>query len=86
MTAKKGYLLITGPEGTQEADTLTCKHCQWIWRVQRGSGAKRGWCMNCGGATCGKPACSKECRPFMREIEKTERRDSLMRGLGIDHQ
>lgn len=65
--------LIDPDLGTVESDTLMCMHCQMHWQVQPGSGKQRGWCLNCGGPTCGKQKCEEECVPFMRAIEDMER-------------
>jgi hypothetical protein len=45
-------------EGRQVADLLQCGHCQYTWRLQRGSGRVRGFCYRCVRVTCGKPECS----------------------------
>jgi len=78
----KGYVLITGPDGlTDEGETLQCVHCGMHWRVQPGSGRKRGFCLRCDGPTCGKPACEARCVPFERAIEEMEGRQALDRAL-----
>jgi hypothetical protein len=59
-------------DGREVADTLTCVHCDLTWIRQPGSGRKRGWCMNCGGVTCGKRECS-ECIPFEKKMDLYER-------------
>ena len=82
---KKGYLLKTDEAGRKvEGDTLSCKHCQKMWVVQKGRGRERGWCMNCYGPTCGSKEC-RECVPFMRKMEKMIQKDILFRSLGLGH-
>ena len=72
-----GYLIITGPEGTLERDTLQCVHCNKHWIVQPGSGKIRGWCTLCMGTTCGGSACAV-CIPFEKKLEAQERRERLL--------
>lgn len=61
------------PENAAETgDTLMCVHCQKHWIVRPGSGAKRGFCFNCDGVTCGKKMCEENCTPFEKAIEQIE--------------
>lgn len=59
-------------DGAEVADTRQCVHCgrHWIW--QRGSGRKRGFCMQCMGITCGGPRCDP-CLPLERRLELYEK-------------
>ena len=75
-----GYLVITGPQGTVERDTIQCCHCQAHYIVQPGSGKRRGWCTMCSAPTCGKPACAP-CVPFEKKLDAFERREKLMQAL-----
>ena len=68
-----GYLLIEDNDGISEHDLLRCVHCQYQWRVEKGSGKTRGWCLRCSGPTCGAGACYP-CVPFERKLEALERR------------
>lgn len=76
-----GYLQVTR-EGRliQEADTLSCVHCQRTWTVQRGSGRSRGWCLRCNGPTCGGAGC-QTCAPWERKLELLEQRHRLWRTM-----
>lgn len=73
-----GFISLRRPAGTvfidgeEVAETRQCVHCgrHWLWR--KGSGKKRGWCMNCSGVTCGKPACMR-CDPLERKLERWEK-------------
>lgn len=77
-----GYFTITDPDAPMiEGETLSCRHCQAIWRVQPGSGIRRGWCHRCAGPLCGKPACLAECVPWERAIEAMEGRAALYRAM-----
>jgi len=68
----KGYVEITCGDGTRiEGDTLQCTHCGCHWVVQPGSGIQRGWCLNCGGPTCGSRQCDV-CVPLEKQIEMME--------------
>jgi len=75
-----GYFIATGPAGTEdEGETLSCVHCQMHWRVEPGSGRKRGFCLRCNGPTCGKETCESGCVPFEKALEQAERREALLR-------
>jgi hypothetical protein len=50
-------------DGREVADLLQCCHCQYTWRLEPGSGRRRGFCTLCMGVTCGRPPCM-ECSPF----------------------
>lgn len=77
-----GFGLLTIEESVvEEHDTLMCVHCQFIWKVQPGSGRVRGWCMRCSGPTCGKKPCESRCVPFERAIEEQERRIRLRQAV-----
>lgn len=69
-----GYLIGKPYDGGPdiERDTLRCVHCQHVWIVHPGSGNQRGYCMNCGGPTCGAKACVEGCAPFEKQIEAWE--------------
>ena len=78
-TARKahGYVTIISPEEpTQEFDTIRCVHCGGHFRVIPGSGTKRGFCLRCGGATCGKKQCNT-CLPFEKWLDKVEKADRM---------
>ena len=83
------YVLGDLPEKDRalEGDTLMCKHCQKHWIMQVGSGTQRGWCISCGGPTCGKPRCEQPCYGgmlhFMRQIECMEAKGRWFSMLGI---
>ena len=72
-----GYLFISGPDGIEEGETLSCVHCQYLWRVEPGSGRRRGFCMRCNGPTCGKRVCTEVCLPWERACELLESRRLL---------
>ncbi len=66
-----GYMSMTDPDGKiLEADTLQCVHCQAHWRVEPGSGKKRGFCMRCNGPICG-PKCAV-CVPSQQQLSNLE--------------
>lgn len=60
---------------TVETDTLMCVHCQYHWRVVRGSGRQRGFCANCAGPVCGKYDCMNRCEHWEKKIEIMEGRN-----------
>ena len=60
-------------EGTREvADTTQCVHCGGHFVMVKGSGVTRGFCMCCGGITCGKRECSTRCVPLEAQLEHLE--------------
>lgn len=74
----KGAILVTGPAGVEdEGDTVQCVHCQMHWKIVPGSGRTRGYCLNCDGLTCGKPACETKCLPAEKMIQQMEARGRL---------
>lgn len=77
-----GYMVSTGPVGVEdEGETTMCVHCQMHWKVQPGSGRKRGFCFNCNGLTCGKESCETRCVPFEKAIEEMEAKGRLEAAL-----
>lgn len=82
MATGDGYLIITGPAGVIEADTVQCGHCQKHYTVKPGSGKRRGFCTLCSRATCGAAACLP-CKPWEKRLEEFERRERLMAALQL---
>jgi len=80
MSLGDGYLIITSPDGTVEADTLQCVHCSKHYIVKPGSGKRRGWCTLCAGATCGSVSCAT-CIPFERKLDMFEQRERLLQSV-----
>lgn len=74
----KGYIVVTGPLGVEdEGETVMCAHCQMHWKIDPGSGHRRGFCFNCDGLTCGKEACETKCVPAEKMIEEIEAKGRL---------
>ena len=71
MRRPAGHILLDDKE---VADTAQCVHCAAHFIVKKGSGKKRGYCMNCAGVVCG-PQCA-ECVPYEKKLEAIERRDA----------
>jgi len=65
----KGTIFLDGKES---ADTMQCCHCGAHFIMVHGSGKTRGWCMNCGDLTCGKPRCNP-CLPFEKRMTLYEK-------------
>ncbi len=71
----KGQVTITSPEDPiQEYETQQCCHCQAHFKVEPGSGNRRGFCFLCQEVTCGNTICDT-CVPFERKMEIAEGRD-----------
>ena len=80
-----GYLTVDhrGAGGKlEEYDTVSCKHCQTVIKVVRRQ-REGAWCMTCAGPVCFKCAETEECTPFMKKIERWQRRQKFYRNLGI---
>lgn len=69
MRKPRGVILV---DGAEKADTAMCCHCNAHFVMIAGSGKKRGYCLNCGSITCGKPECH-ECIPFEKKLELVEK-------------
>lgn len=79
-----GYLINDSRGGggsLKEWDTVACKHCQAVIKVERGarSGA---WCQLCFGPVCDTKICATRCEPFFKKIEEKLRRLALLRSIG----
>ena len=69
-----GYGVITNPDGpVEEHDTLQCAHCGAHFKVVRGSGTKRGFCLKCMQVTCGRGPCETSCLPHKKWIDQVEK-------------
>lgn len=69
-----GFIIMDDGSGpTEVAATLCCGHCNAHWIVVKGSGRKRGFCLKCYKALCGKPECMSGCEPFEKRMERAER-------------
>jgi hypothetical protein len=80
MGIEDGYLIITGPDGTLERDTVQCAHCNKHYVVRPGSGKRRGWCTMCARATCGAQKCIP-CIPFERQLDLFEAKERSIRSM-----
>jgi len=61
----KGVVVVTDDSGEHQYETMCCVHCRVHWRIQPGSGKKRGFCYKCGGPTCGQHKCDT-CVDYMK--------------------
>lgn len=53
----------------ETGETRQCVHCGRHWIMVKGSGRIRGYCMNCGGITCGSKECCR-CEPWEKKMER----------------
>lgn len=70
-TSRPGGTLIV--DGMDTAQTQMCCHCGTHWTLVKGSGKRRGWCLECSGLTCGKPSCTS-CYPYEKQIDDMSKR------------
>lgn len=64
-----GYIIV---DGVEVAKTYQCCHGGEHFEYVKGSGATRGFCMNCMKMTCGRPECHA-CVPFEKKLEQIEK-------------
>jgi hypothetical protein len=72
------------PEGTSEADTYTCWHCNRIVHVKPGAIPDElgSMCRNCMHMVC--PRCAPfGCIPWLKKLEIAERRERALRSYGV---
>ena len=70
-----GTVIVTDKTGIiDEFETHQCIHCQCHFKVQPGSGIKRGFCLNCNAVTCGNSQCDP-CVPYEKKMEIEEGRN-----------
>jgi hypothetical protein len=77
MSQPRGYVVVSGPDGTREADTVTCRHCNRVHALV--AGVSVGFCRQCMAAVC--EPCEARCTPLERRLEAAEARDRLRRSL-----
>lgn len=71
----KGAIVV---DGRHVADTMQCVHCGMHWECKPGSKRKRGFCVACRGATCGKERCDIHL-PYEAYLELEEgKRDKVL--------
>lgn len=80
-----GYLIVSGPGGTTEADTVTCSHCGKVVvvKVKQDPSEMGGFCRLCMKHLCGPCADKGGCDPFEKKMERMEARDRSLRAMGI---
>ena len=63
-----GVSILSDPELPREvqAEYRQCVHCQYVWKIEPGSGRMRGFCARCNGPTCG-PKCF-ECKGTWEQV------------------
>lgn len=77
-----GYLTIVDPEKpTLERDTFTCAHCNSIVIVKpkQDPSEMGGFCLVCMANICKGKECNNGCTPFLKKIEKMEKRAEFRR-------
>jgi hypothetical protein len=85
MRSPHGQIIITGPDGTYERDTIRCCHCQRVVEVPpfQSGPPDGGWCGNCAAPVCGPCADLGICTPFERALEWAEARGRFLRSAGL---
>ncbi|HXP88840.1 MAG TPA: hypothetical protein VN841_29230 [Bryobacteraceae bacterium] len=80
MAAEHGAILV---DGIQIGSTRKCVHCGGHFQMLRGSGVTRGWCMRCGGVTCGSARCDA-CIPEEARLDHAEGQRNSYSGVILD--
>ena len=77
--ARGAFLFLDESTGQWEEDaaSLKCAHCEFLWQVKPGSGEKRGWCHRCDAPVCGKKLCMTTCVPWEQAMERAESAERL---------
>lgn len=83
MRKQQGELTVTGVDGTERYETITCGHCNCVvvMKPDADPATLGGYCQCCMKNTCNKPRCNASCRPFEKRLEAFERRAALRRAV-----
>lgn len=84
MRHPQGYAIWTEGDGSiRERDTFTCCHCNHLVFVKPKCNASDagGFCRCCMSFICGPCADKGTCEPFLKKIEKEERKGNLLRSI-----
>jgi len=63
---------------TEVGETRQCAHCQYVWTYQPGSGAKRGYCLNCHGLLCMRLECHEQQKQLLATFPELQGRHSCL--------
>lgn len=75
----KGVLILKDPAGNDIIhETITCCHCGLPDVVIPGSGRTRAYCFKCDGKTCTSDTCKKNCTPFEKLVDLSEKGKLLL--------
>lgn len=92
MRAPHGYATVFSPDQPlRESDTLTCHHCGGVYTIPPFAQPRDvgGFCGGCFQPIC--PTCDQAlqqtgiCLPWEKRMDQLEKRDRLLRQLGIPH-
>lgn len=78
----QGYVRMSGPGGTAEADTITCHHCQQIVIVKPKAEEQTGFCRMCMKHICLSCARDGKCTPFEKKLDQLERAHRFHQTVG----
>lgn len=92
-------IIVDPDAPVREFDTITCAHCQRIVFLKPGPARQGfdagdpknpcpdhdpgGFCRQCMQPTCGPCADAGVCTPFEKKLLQMERRDQLLRSIGV---
>lgn len=85
MRRSQGYATVTEPDkATLEMDSFTCAHCNSITfvKARQDPSEMGGFCCLCMLHVC-KRCVDKRCEPFEKKLEEMERRDKMLRAVGV---
>lgn len=80
-----GFVRITGPDRTDEADSFTCKHCGCVKIVKAKQRPEDigGLCKMCMGMICADCVKLMRCDPLEKKLERAEASYHARRSYGI---
>lgn len=81
----RGFVSVSGPDGTEENETFTCKHCTALVDVPFKGNPEDigGMCRHCHAMVCKACCAVGRCTPFEKQIEIALRRNRMLEQAGI---
>ena len=82
---QRGFVEISGPNGTETYETFTCGHCGVIVKVPYKAAPEQlgGICKVCMSMTCGPCVATGKCDTIEEKMKRIEDRDRFFRQVGV---